>query len=104
MESSMIETVRNQITLPEESPKLFESFIKWLYTGDVAVADGVIVCHDSLDFYILADKWCIEQLKNAITDSVKEFHKGVNMNVDYLSRMRDVGCPEVLWQGTWRIR
>ncbi|MCJ1254326.1 hypothetical protein MMC24_002141 [Lignoscripta atroalba] len=86
------EASEDTITLPEENTAAFELFADWLYRGSLSpipyLEDWREICITHMEdsgflkmefkyhsLYYMADKWCIEALKNTAIDLIRDFHK-----------------------------
>lgn len=60
----------NEVILEDDDVDAFELFIGWVYTHEVAPLHDINIIFG--EAYILADRFCMEAFKNAITDSARE--------------------------------
>ena len=67
------EAQEGQLKLPEEKPEAFRQVLKWVYSGQVGQIEPADLDSGSalLEAYILANAWCLEELKNQIIDRFK---------------------------------
>ncbi|OQV00324.1 BTB/POZ domain-containing protein [Cladophialophora immunda] len=78
--AGMKEAQENAVALPDDDPKAFDVVVRWMYTGRLNGfgTPGFLL----LNAYILADKYCIPDLQNAIADV---FRAGVFISLGHAS-------------------
>lgn len=94
LNSNMWEAKENVVKLPEDTPAGFDLVVKWLYKGcfgldlgpelrkhavssvvgpgEFKSAANAIVRSAMVDAYVMADKFCMEELKNFAIDRIHE--------------------------------
>lgn len=89
----MREQKANEIHLPVDSPAVFEHFIDWLYAG-VLEPSTIKDPARLIDLYVMADRMCIEALKNTVTDVMRSFHIENYINVYHLAQLQRAKLAE----------
>ena len=80
--SGMVEAREKKVVLEDVDPKSFEIMAEWIYTSDVTVdADAHRSPAEVMDTYHLADRLCMEQLKNDSMDCLKAFFEDATVGV-----------------------
>jgi hypothetical protein len=62
------EALEKRVMLPETEVRVFEGYLQWLYTGDIAVAHGSF--HEEVEFYILGDFLHDIKFRNTVLESL----------------------------------
>jgi hypothetical protein len=80
---SFVESTKQSVTLPDVDARNFEHIILWLYTqrleyDEFFFKDGKPTYFALLDLYALADRLCIEAMRNAIIDRTAELAERTN--------------------------
>ena len=91
-----------KVTLGEDDPEAFSDLVTWLYRGRLQVAqNGSLASARLRATYILADKVCINTLKNHIMDMIRKVYATVCVEPTELTR--DLG-PEGCQMRNFHIR
>jgi hypothetical protein len=78
LRSGMKEQVEQAVHLPEDNPEAFETVVKWMYAEKVPTSvKGNRIGHA----YILANKFCMTELQNALVDRYRAICKIAVINV-----------------------
>lgn len=94
LQGNMRESLENEVRLPTESLLVFEELTNWLYGGAMTLSGkpwNLTTRQLAIDLYVLADKWCIETLRNDIVDRFRAFSKTQYLDFSCLNRLRDAG-------------
>jgi len=89
--SGMIEEHTNKVILPEDSPRAFDLVAEWVYSAKLLLPrpgwkyDSITM----MGAWVLADKYCIPHLQNAVIDSLAGYWSVNWMNPDHLSWAAD---------------
>lgn len=84
MEFGRINGDNKTIRLPHVNPRLFNSYVQWLYTGNVIVLDSNEISEDiggNTQYYQLTQLWFIAEelkdtgLRNTVIDAMMELHR-----------------------------
>jgi hypothetical protein len=76
-----VEGLEQCVKLPEERLDAFEHFVHWLYTQQLdnsLYKDGKPTYFLLLDIYSLADRLCVEKLRNQTVDKIAELSEQTN--------------------------
>nr|KAK5448846.1 hypothetical protein LTR18_001934 [Exophiala xenobiotica] len=90
--SGMIEQQTNQVSLPEDSSRAFEFIVRWMYSTSIL---GARKDWEECEIYlimgawVLADKYCMPDLQNALIDELGFYWSKEYMNPDHLSWVAD---------------
>ena len=77
LSSGFSESAKGEISLPEEDPKVFQYFVKWIYAGDLLPFLGIKqyqVINILIDLRALAGRMLVPDLKNRAMDLIQEYH------------------------------
>lgn len=69
----MVEQHQNKVVLPEDKCSAFNYVIDWVYSGQVSKLLGPHDAMSAMEAYLLADKYCMTRLQNALIESLKEY-------------------------------
>ncbi|KAJ9499237.1 hypothetical protein LTR96_004166 [Exophiala xenobiotica] len=90
--SGMIEQQTNEVSLPEDSSRAFEFIVRWMYSTSIL---GARKDWEECEIYlimgawVLADKYCMPDLQNALIDELGFYWSKEYMNPDHLSWVAD---------------
>ncbi|KIW61650.1 hypothetical protein PV05_01749 [Exophiala xenobiotica] len=71
LRSGMREAQEKTVNLPEEQTEAFDILVRWMYSGRIALG-GAKQQERFIDAYLLADKFCMHALQNAIMDALRK--------------------------------
>lgn len=75
-----VESTTKSITLDDVSPDHFQLLVSWLYTSSIPAPfkDGKPAYYTLLHLYSLADRLCVESLRNAVVDLIADLADRTN--------------------------
>lgn len=81
----------NEISLSEEDPAVFDRFVRWAQYRKMMVSTpcNSNTCKRTLELYVMADKFCAEELKNEAVDEVRKYYETCKAEISHLRYIMD---------------
>lgn len=96
LNSGMLEQQREEIVLPEDSSRAFDFIADWVYYEKVREVKGNEGAEERIRAYVLADKYCMPELQNALLDNLAGFWQQKSMNpnrMKLIAELTNENCP-----------
>ena len=100
--SGFREASENVVTFPDDDPEVFAQVMKWVYSSTVTTptisdddpAENFTAVTLLLNTYMLADKWCMEDLQNKLLDVICDWHRPQTTSPFFIKKLMDKGSPD----------
>jgi hypothetical protein len=105
LENNMGEALTKVVNLPEDEPIAFVGVLSWVYHEEIPRLRAIRDIKFWVQFYLPADKFCMERLANKIMDEVKSWHENNYPQLFLLSDIPAVPLKQFLIdQLAWELR